>query len=345
MNRLLCDSVMALALLLLAVASQVLCQLCDRPCLCLRPVPQCHPGVPLVLDDCRCCQVCARQQGESCNQKFPCDAQRMLKCDYSASFPGGPGECVSREDLACKVNGISYQDGQSFQPSCDTYCHCRGGGVSCVSTCPLNVRMPTSDCPHPQHVRLPGKCCKEWVCENLENSVLQDAITAMRPNVRWPPSPVQAVSTCAEQSTQWSACSQSCGAGISTRVSNQNLACRLQMETRLCKVRPCHSQLPMPNRTMRGQQGQCTASYTSQGPIRLVHQGCHSTRSYQLHYCGRCTDSRCCTPFQTSTAQVTFRCPTGSLLQRAVMMIHSCACHANCPYAPFRNPALWGYRP
>ncbi|XP_061760344.1 WNT1-inducible-signaling pathway protein 2 isoform X2 [Nerophis ophidion] len=313
MNRLLCDSVMALALLLLAVASQVLCQLCDRPCLCLRPVPQCHPGVPLVLDDCRCCQVCARQQG--------------------------------REDLACKVNGISYQDGQSFQPSCDTYCHCRGGGVSCVSTCPLNVRMPTSDCPHPQHVRLPGKCCKEWVCENLENSVLQDAITAMRPNVRWPPSPVQAVSTCAEQSTQWSACSQSCGAGISTRVSNQNLACRLQMETRLCKVRPCHSQLPMPNRTMRGQQGQCTASYTSQGPIRLVHQGCHSTRSYQLHYCGRCTDSRCCTPFQTSTAQVTFRCPTGSLLQRAVMMIHSCACHANCPYAPFRNPALWGYRP
>lgn len=86
-------------------------------------------------------------------------------------FPAG------QEDLGCEVNGITYQEGQSFQPSCDTYCHCRGGGVICVPACPLDARLPSPDCPNPQHVRLPGKCCKEWVCENLENTVIQDAIT------------------------------------------------------------------------------------------------------------------------------------------------------------------------
>ncbi|KAI3356974.1 hypothetical protein L3Q82_003610 [Scortum barcoo] len=344
MDRLLCDRL----IVLLCVATQVLCQLCDRPCLCPGPAPQCPSGVPLVPDGCRCCQVCARQRGEPCTEMLPCDSQRGLQCDYSASFPGDPGECVSQEDLGCEVNGVTYQEGQSFQPSCDTLCHCRGGGVVCVPACPLNARLPTLDCPNPQHVRLPGKCCREWVCENLENTVIQDAITGCgrlfpmgHPSKLVPPAPV-----CKEQSTQWSACSQSCGAGVSTRVSNQNPACKLQMETRLCKVRPCHQVQPVPRKPTWGQQGRCKASYTSPGPIRLVHQSCFSTRAYKLRYCGQCTDSRCCTPHQTTTAaEVTFHCPTGRLIQRPVMMIHSCVCHNNCPYSPYSNPALWGFRP
>ncbi|XP_028264886.1 CCN family member 5 [Parambassis ranga] len=338
---------------LAALLAQVWCQLCDRPCLCPGPAPQCPSGVPLVLDGCRCCQVCARQRGEPCSEMFPCDSQKRLQCDYSASFPGEAGECVSQEDLVCEVNGITYQEGQSFQPSCDTYCHCRDGGVSCVPACPLNVLLPTPDCPNPQFIRLPGKCCREWVCENLDNTVIKDAITAMRPDRLWPSLPRDhpqrrlspPASTCIEQSTKWSACSRSCGAGVSTRVSNQNPACKLQMETRLCKVRPCrHVQAPI-RKPMWGQQGHCKASYTSPRPIRLVHQGCFSTRAYQLQYCGQCTDSRCCTPHHTTTAQVTFRCPADRLLQRAVMMIHTCVCHNNCPYMPYTNPALWGHRP
>ncbi|XP_056129130.1 WNT1-inducible-signaling pathway protein 2 isoform X2 [Lampris incognitus] len=248
MDRLLYDNVIALALLL-CIGAQVMCQLCERPCQCPSTPPQCPAGVPLVLDACQCCQVCARKRGEACTEMLPCDNQRGLQCDYSASFPGNPGECVSQKDLNCEINGVTYYDGQAFQPSCHSYCHCKSGGVTCVPACPLEVHLPTPDCPNPQHVLLPGKCCKEWVCENLENTIIQDAITATRPNRLWPflpgdqhmNHPLPPASTCVERSTQWSACSRSCGAGVSTRVSNKNLACKLEIQTRLCKVRPCQA--------------------------------------------------------------------------------------------------------
>ncbi|CAL1606317.1 unnamed protein product [Knipowitschia caucasica] len=343
-------------LLLFLIIAQVRSQECPQHCQCPADVPACRAGVSLVKDGCGCCQVCARQRGEQCTKLNPCDSG--LQCDHSASLPGEPGECVGLEEVGCELNDVWYSEGQTFRPSCDTLCRCSGGGVSCVRTCPVSSPLPSTDCPNPQYIRLPGTCCPQWVCENLDNTIFKDAITAqqsgrLRPSLPWTPvnrlgpvRPPPARPVCVEQSTQWSACSQSCGPGISTRVSNQNPSCRLQLETRLCKVRPCSPHLPQ--RTAPGQwshSGECQPTVLSPGRVRLLHEDCSSTRTFQLRFCGLCSDSRCCTPHHTSTAQVGFICPGGRRQKRAVMLIHSCACHQNCPYAPHKNPALWGFRP
>lgn len=47
---------------------------------------------------------------------------------------------------------------------------------------------------------------------------------------------------CIEQTTEWSACSKSCGMGWSTRVTNRNRQCEMVKQTRLCMVRPCEQE-------------------------------------------------------------------------------------------------------
>ncbi|KAJ8400610.1 hypothetical protein AAFF_G00393790 [Aldrovandia affinis] len=334
MERRVGDCVSAWLLLLCVLSQQVLCQLCGGPCYCPWPVPRCPAGVLLVLDGCRCCQVCARQLGQPCNDKLVCDSQRGLQCDYSASYPGGPGECVSQEELGCELNGMPYQEGQVFQPSCAVQCHCAGGGVTCVNLCSEDLRLPSPDCPHPQHVQLPGKCCKEWVCEDMENSILHDALAAYSPEVTGQKQ--NPGSNCVQQSTEWGACSRSCGPGFSTRVSNRNWACRLETQTRLCQVRPCHAL----SRGTPTALGRCEPSYQAAVPVRLQLRGCLSARAYKPRYCGRCSDGRCCSPHRTHTVTVAFRCPRARRLHHPVMVIESCTCHRNCPrsYALVQQP-------
>jgi len=47
---------------------------------------------------------------------------------------------------------------------------------------------------------------------------------------------------CIEQTTEWSACSRSCGMGFSTRVTNRNQRCEMVKQTRLCMIRPCENE-------------------------------------------------------------------------------------------------------
>ncbi|XP_065141808.1 CCN family member 5 [Paramisgurnus dabryanus] len=322
--------------LLLYLTSQVCCQQCGGPCQC-PSVPVCPEGVPLILDGCKCCRVCARQQGEACSERFLCDTLHGLQCDYSASFPGEPGECVSQEELGCKFNGVLYQEGQVWQPSCALQCRCSGGGVTCVPLCREDILLPTPDCPHPQRVLPPGKCCKEWVCENMNNTVLGDDIIAANRD----PHQTRPGSKCIDRSTEWSSCSQTCGPGISTRVSNQNPACHLKKQTRLCMVRPCQ---PVLNSTPKGSRRKCQRSYPSESQLYLFHLGCKSVESYRPRYCGLCTDNRCCTPHRTETKMFTFQCPDGRTFKQAVMTINSCVCHNNCPNSSagaYRGRSIW----
>eukprot|EP00074_Homo_sapiens_P103401 XP_016883606.1 WNT1-inducible-signaling pathway protein 2 isoform X2 [Homo sapiens] len=86
-----------LAFSLLCLLSKVRTQLCPTPCTCPWPPPRCPLGVPLVLDGCGCCRVCARRLGEPCDQLHVCDASQGLVCQPGAG-PGGRGAlCLCKQ--------------------------------------------------------------------------------------------------------------------------------------------------------------------------------------------------------------------------------------------------------
>ncbi|XP_068598207.1 CCN family member 5-like [Brachionichthys hirsutus] len=247
MNRRDCQLLLGIIII---IATQGRCQGCPGPCQCPPIRPRCPVGVPLMLDGCGCCRVCARQEGEACSDRLPCDAQRGLQCDHSASFPGEPGQCVDRNELGCEMDGRRLQEGQVFQPSCSRICHCLGGGVTCMPLCSDDLQRPADNCPSPRLVRPPGRCCKEWVCgAGLDNSIPSNPSAAAQ-TLRDYRTGLQGDSNCIEWASDWSPCSHSCGQGVSTRTANRNRACRLQTETRLCWVRPCQNLLP----GLRGRQ-------------------------------------------------------------------------------------------
>lgn len=65
--------------------------------------------------------------------------------------------------------------------------------------------------------------------------------------VEWTSLPLSRVpfptSDCVPQTTDWTECSASCGFGISSRVTNINLQCKLVRETRLCQIQECDTVL------------------------------------------------------------------------------------------------------
>uniref|UniRef100_A0A3B4TT62 WNT1-inducible-signaling pathway protein 2-like n=1 Tax=Seriola dumerili TaxID=41447 RepID=A0A3B4TT62_SERDU len=324
---------------LLCIITQVWCQLCMGPCHCPPTVPRCPAGIPLMLDSCGCCQLCARQEGEACTDRLPCDTQRGLQCDYSASFPGGPGQCVGRNELGCEVNGRRLEEGQVFQPSCAQLCHCLGGGVTCVPLCSDDLQGPADKCPNRQLVRLPGRCCKEWVCDGTDNSISSNPSAAEQEHQDHGGGlsglPLGSISNCIEWTSDWSPCSHSCGPGVSSRTTNRNRACLMRTETRLCQVRPCQTLLLGLQRLQPGLKV-CESSYSSPLSIQLEHQGCWSTRAYRPRFCAlTCPEGVCCSPSHTRTVQIVFRCPQGRLIQQQVMMIESCFCSiATCRQSP-----------
>lgn len=158
---------------------------------------------------------------------------------------------------------------------------------------------------------------------------------------------------CTPQTTAWTPCSKSCGAGVSTRTTNRNAQCKLVKETRICEVHPCkeltskvHSLLTTISLQVGNPPGavktqvftspllqkgeRCNHRGKTSHPVQLSHAGCQSLKWFQPRYCGSCSDGRCCTPHRTHMLPVRFQCKNGKTFRRMVMMIESCKCSLNC---------------
>ncbi|XP_048009625.1 cellular communication network factor 4b isoform X2 [Chanodichthys erythropterus] len=91
---------------------------CKWPCKCPKSAPVCPHGVSLLTDGCDCCKACAKQVGETCNERDTCDYHKGLYCDYSADKPRyEKGVCAYVMGTGCEHNGVIYRNGQSFQPN------------------------------------------------------------------------------------------------------------------------------------------------------------------------------------------------------------------------------------
>ncbi|XP_028326390.1 CCN family member 3-like [Gouania willdenowi] len=314
----------------------VFTQMCPRGCQCPDEPPPCRPGVPLILDDCACCLVCAAQRGQVCSEMNPCDTRKGLRCDYSVDVHRRTGVCAVHKGDVCVLDGTVYQSGQTFFPSCKYQCMCNDGQIGCIPRCNLDVMLPGPDCPMPRRVHVPGECCEKWVCEpQAEASALGGfAMAAYRQEETasfdgWDPS-----LNCIEQTTEWGACSKTCGMGVSTRVTNKNQHCEMVKQSRLCMVRPCEEQQTQLALT-RGSR--CQRMVRSETSVHLTYNNCTSVVAYKPRYCGSCTDGRCCTPHRTKTALVEFQCVNGKTSKKPVMAILTCVCHSHCP----RDNAVW----
>ncbi|KAF7688724.1 hypothetical protein HF521_013531 [Silurus meridionalis] len=240
----------------------------------------------------------------------------------------------------CELDGRVYQHGEDFQPSCEHRCTCIDGVVGCMPLCPHHVSLPEWRCARPRLTTLPGRCCQEWVCDDdnhideddmiLESTpheyeksddLTSNELLVMAPTPRdssagaqqneWissTKSHLPRPPLCFLQTTDWSPCSAICGMGVSSRVTNSNVECRLIKETRLCQIRECGSSL-LQSPLKKGKK--CQRTIRPREPAPLTFAGCTTVRQYRLRSCGSCIDGRCCEPTLTRTVRMRFHCPNG----------------------------------
>ncbi|XP_066571870.1 cellular communication network factor 4b [Amia ocellicauda] len=298
-------------------------QYCKWPCKCPKISPRCPPGVSQVMDGCDCCKTCAKQVGETCNEADTCDYHKGLYCDYSADKPRyEKGVCAYMVGIGCEHDGVIYRNGQSFQPSCKYKCLCVNGAIGCVSMCTESL-PPRVWCQAPRKVKLPGRCCEQWICD--ESRKVRK--TAPRHTLEVDPGENEVWhKNCVTQTTSWSPCSKTCGRGLSMRISNANDECEMVKETRLCNLRPC--EVDITKHIKPGKK--CLSVYREDQPHNFTISGCISKKAYRPKYCGVCMDNRCCIPYKSKTIEVQFECPNGSVFSWQVMWINACFCNLSC---------------
>ncbi|XP_038672906.1 CCN family member 1-like [Scyliorhinus canicula] len=319
---------------------------CPAECRCPNSLP-CPPGIPLVLDNCGCCKVCARQFNQDCGTLRPCDHARGLRCQVEAKLNATTGICrASIPGRPCLMNGRVYQHGEIFKQTCRLQCTCKDGKADCSPLCPSHISLPPAFCKDAQLVKLPGTCCKRWKCTSTYSKdskalrmgkwkeMVKSAgkVTKQLNTLHSKSEPRgfkrqgTSLSDCLIQNTMWTTCSQTCGMGISTRLSTNNTWCQPKHETRLCQMRPCD----MLNGAHLIEGRTCRKSVKELEPRHFAYQGCISLRKYKPKYCGLCTDGRCCQPVETRTTKVRFRCLVRGTKVKSVMKIQRCECSRHC---------------
>ncbi|KAK2150230.1 hypothetical protein LSH36_417g04021 [Paralvinella palmiformis] len=283
--------------------------MCMDPCKLL--TSQCKAGVNIKKDGCGCCFICTRQQGDLCDAKYICDEDKGLYCDFK--FDGGlRGICRAKAAKPCNVDGNIYKDGEEFKLNCSQLCTCQNGQYACSTLCPQEDRPPSAvHCKEPILVQIESRCCREWVCPHSHS--------LPGPDDTFPPSNKPPPKECKIETTEWSACSQTCGMGVSIRVTNDNKNCETMQERRLCFVRPCD----MNDRHLTGHW--CKNTWRNSTSIHFVIDGCRSVKDYRPKYCATCKKHRCCYPEHSETREMEFEC-TGRVKYRVekFMWIKNC---------------------
>ncbi|KAM4727980.1 CCN family member 1-like [Anableps anableps] len=334
---------------------------CPETCQC-PDVPVCAPGVSLMLDSCRCCKVCARQLYEDCSKTQPCDTAKGLECNFGGRSDLTPGICRAKSDgRSCEFNSRMYQNGETFQLNCKYQCTCMDGSVGCVSLCTRDLLMYTVGCAKLKKVKVKRQCCEQLIClddENTGRSVSRkhrrkynkdppeedfsnknDSLHVWRELTAFRNHPkrhrLAKGVQCQLQTTAWSPCSKSCGRGVSTRVTNNNIKCKLETETQTCEIQPC--------KEIQGKKAEeCNHKGKTVHPIKMSYGGCHSLKTFQPKQCGSCSDGRCCRPYRTQTPSVHFKCKTGQTFRRKVVMTDSCRCDFKFSKSSKEMPSLYG---
>ncbi|XP_013403928.1 connective tissue growth factor [Lingula anatina] len=299
---------------------------CRGPCQCTEQSITCQEGVGGVKDGCNCCFICARQQGETCNKRDICDEAKGLTCDTTfGDGTNGRGICRAKEAKSCEVDGKVHEDGSQWYKDCRTMCTCQNGNYGCVSVCPQEQTKPTN--PNCQLVTVRGKCCREWMCHVPRARIRQPPPTKSdyqntEEIVREPSSPPNR--KCNLMTSSWSACSKTCGYGISVRESNDNAECKTVQQQRICIFRTCD----LPDKKLRGKT--CKATFKAEKSAKLTYKNCTTTRAYRPRYCASCKRHRNCIPVKDKTVTLEFECEKGRLTTLSYMWIKKCKClHSN----------------
>ncbi|CAK8672958.1 unnamed protein product [Clavelina lepadiformis] len=129
---------------------------------------------------------------------------------------------------------------------------------------------------------------------------------------------------CKRQTSSWSACTKSCGVGVSTRVKTKG-RCKLKNEARLCAVRPCDEAVATSGKH------RCVRHMKSSKRQEVTYVGAKSEKKFKMKFCGGCSDvTKCCTPSKTKTRKIWFRKRDGTRFSKRMMFIRKCRCHSNC---------------